>query len=113
DQEHWTSSVLGVNQNFTSTTVANNPNIVVQDADTPQDADIAQDFTFDVRARGYVANDYAAICTQDSDCTSASGQNIPGSTCGSNGYCQGGSIDYHIPGINPTLQGSALLMIEF
>jgi hypothetical protein len=58
DQEHWTANVLGVNQNFTSLKVANNPGIVVQDTDTPQSGDIAQDFTYDIRARGHTYNDY-------------------------------------------------------
>ncbi len=34
DQEHWTANVLGVNQNFTSLKVANNPDIVVLDTDS-------------------------------------------------------------------------------
>ena len=58
DQEHWTANVLGVNQNFTSIKVANNPNIVVLDSDAPGSGDFAQDWTFDVRARGHVHNDY-------------------------------------------------------
>lgn len=58
DQEHWTANVLGVNQNFTSLKVADNPNIVVQDTDTPQPTDVAQDWTYDIRARGQTDNDY-------------------------------------------------------
>lgn len=58
DQEHWTANVLGVNQNFTSLKVANNPNIVVLDTDTPQPMDVAQDWTYDIRARGQTDNDY-------------------------------------------------------
>ena len=57
DQEHWTANVLGVNQNFTSLKVAHNPNIVVQDNDTPQMGDVAQDWTYDVRARGATDNE--------------------------------------------------------
>jgi hypothetical protein len=60
DFEHWTSSIMGVNQNFTSSVVAADPNRVVQDTDQPTDGDIAQDFTFDIRARGHAANDYNA-----------------------------------------------------
>jgi len=63
DQEHWTANVLGVNQNFTSLKVAHNPSIVVQDTDTPQPGDIAQDWTYDVRARGETDNDYAPPVT--------------------------------------------------
>jgi hypothetical protein len=57
DQEHWTANTLGINQNFTSATVAANPNIVVLDTDTPQPGDYAQDYYFDLRARGAVSND--------------------------------------------------------
>jgi hypothetical protein len=57
DQEHWTANVLGVNQNFTSLKVAHNPNIVVQDTDTPQPGDVAQDWTYDIRARGATDNE--------------------------------------------------------
>jgi len=57
DQEHWTANVLGVNQNFTSLKVAHNPSIVVQDNDTPQPGDVAQDWTYDIRARGHTDND--------------------------------------------------------
>ncbi len=85
DQEHWTANVLGVNQNFTSLKVAQNPNIVVLDTDTPQPGDLAQDWTFDVRARGAVANDYVAD---------------PGG-------------DYHVAGPALSLAGSALVMIEW
>ncbi len=59
DEEHFTANVLGVNQNFTSAKVAANPDLVVLDSDAPQDADIAQDWTFDSRAKGHVQNDYA------------------------------------------------------
>lgn len=58
DQEHWTANVMGVNQNFTSLKVAHDPNAVVQDTDTPQPNDVAQDWTFDVRARGHSKNDF-------------------------------------------------------
>jgi hypothetical protein len=58
DQEHWTSNVMGVHQNFTSLKVANDPNIVVLDTDTPQPGDIAQDWSWDLFARGQTANDY-------------------------------------------------------
>jgi hypothetical protein len=58
DQEHWTANAIGVNQNFTSEKVVNNPDIVVLDEDTPQDGDFAQDFFFDLRARGHPRNDY-------------------------------------------------------
>jgi hypothetical protein len=58
DQEHWTANVLGVNQNFTSLRVLNNPDAVVLDSDVPEPGDIAQDWTFDVRARGAVANEW-------------------------------------------------------
>ncbi len=68
DQEHWTANVLGVNQNFTSLAVLNGNNCtpgncpsgtesVVLDTDTPQPNDVAQDFTFDIRARGATWND--------------------------------------------------------
>jgi hypothetical protein len=57
DQEHWTANVLGVNQNFTSLKVAHNPSIVVQDTDTPQVDDVAQDWTYDIRARGHTDNE--------------------------------------------------------
>jgi hypothetical protein len=60
DQEHWTANVLGVNQNFTSGKVAANPDIVVLDTDVPGPTDIAQDYEFDLRARGVIANDYNA-----------------------------------------------------
>jgi len=85
DQEHWAANVLGVNQNFTSLKVANNPAIVVQDSDTPQTGDIAQDWTFDSRARGAVANDYTAD---------------PGG-------------NYRIPGDTISFAGSGLVMIEW
>ena len=58
DQEHWTANVLGVNQNFTSISVLNDPEKVVLDADQPQPTDIAQDFFYDIRARGKSSNDY-------------------------------------------------------
>lgn len=58
DQEHWTASVIGINQNFTSSRVLRDPDAVVLDNDTPQDEDIAQDWFFDLRARGHVRNDY-------------------------------------------------------
>ena len=57
DFEHWTANIQGINQNFTSSTVAADPTKVVLDADTPGDTDIAQDWTFDIRARGRAAND--------------------------------------------------------
>jgi hypothetical protein len=60
DQEHWTANVVGVNQNFTSEKVAQSPDSVVLDTDVPQDGDFAQDFFFDLRARGHVRNDYNA-----------------------------------------------------
>lgn len=60
DQEHWTANVVGVNQNFTSERAASNPDLVVLDDDKPQDMDIAQDFFFDLRAKGHVKNDYNA-----------------------------------------------------
>jgi hypothetical protein len=60
DQEHYTANVLGVNQNFTSVATLTDPTKVVTDADMPVDADIAQDWTFDVRAKGRVSNDYDA-----------------------------------------------------
>jgi hypothetical protein len=58
DQEHWTANVLGVNQNFTSSKVLADPTAVVLDTDSPGMGDIAQDWTFDVRARGQLQNDY-------------------------------------------------------
>ncbi len=60
DQEHWTANVLGVNQNFTSAKVAGNPELVVLDTDIPQGGDITQDYEFDLRARGNLANDFTA-----------------------------------------------------
>ncbi|HEY0871693.1 MAG TPA: hypothetical protein VGD55_14940, partial [Acidothermaceae bacterium] len=59
DQEHWTANVLGINQNFTSASVAANPNIVVLDTDVPQPTDTTQDYEFDLRARGALSNDGA------------------------------------------------------
>jgi hypothetical protein len=114
DQEHWTANVLGVNQNFTSLKVANNPSLVVLDSDAPQPGDLAQDWTFDVRARGAVSNDYGA-CSSDAGCQSRYGAS---STCvpdpGSGiSYCTGTGVDYHVPGPLPTLQGSALVYIEW
>jgi hypothetical protein len=58
DFEHWTANIMGVNQNFTSSAVAADPMRVVLDTDTPGDTDVAEDFTFDIRARGHVHNDY-------------------------------------------------------
>jgi hypothetical protein len=58
DQEHWTVNAIGVNQNFTSSRVLNDPNTVVLDSDVPQDGDFAQDWFFDLRARGHPSNDY-------------------------------------------------------
>jgi hypothetical protein len=55
DQEHYTANVLGVNQNFTKANL--DPTKVVADADKPEKVDIAQDWTFDTRARGAVQND--------------------------------------------------------
>lgn len=57
DQEHWTANVLGVNQNFTSGKTISDPDYVVLDSDTPSTGDIAEDWTFDSRARGDTAND--------------------------------------------------------
>lgn len=58
DTEHWTANVLGVNQNFTSHKVLQDPTAVVLDSDMPSSGDVAQDWTFDSRARGVVRNDY-------------------------------------------------------
>ncbi len=63
DFEHWTANIMGVNQNFTSSVVAADPNKTVLDTDTPQDADLAQDWTFDLRARGHAQNDYDVMPT--------------------------------------------------
>jgi len=57
DQEHWTANVLGINQNFTSSKVAADPTAVVLDTDTPQPGDFAEDYEFDLRARGALTND--------------------------------------------------------
>jgi hypothetical protein len=65
DFEHWTAGVMGVNQNYTSESVSMNPDAVVLDDDKPQDADIAQDWTFDLRAKGHVLNDYNAQGRRD------------------------------------------------
>lgn len=59
DQEHYTANVLGVNQNFTAAKAAMNQSAVVTDQDAPQPNDVAQDWTFDSRAKGHVQNDYA------------------------------------------------------
>jgi hypothetical protein len=60
DQEHWTANVLGVNQNFTSSAVVDDWSRVVMDSDMPRMEDLAQDWTFDIRARGQVTNDFDA-----------------------------------------------------
>jgi hypothetical protein len=83
DQEHWTANVLGANQNFTSLKVLNNPDAVVLDTDEPAMGDIAQDWTFDVRARGRLVNDQ---------------------TVGPDNYTPGPDYDY---------RGSALVIIEW
>jgi hypothetical protein len=105
DQEHWTANVLGVNQNFTSSKVAANPNIVVLDTDTPGSGDVAQDWTFDVRARGHTINDFGPTraCAADADCPSWD-------TCNTKaGTCYGGAGN----GALPSERGSELLFIEF
>jgi hypothetical protein len=83
DQEHWTANVLGVNQNFTSLKVLANEDAVVLDSDTPQSGDLAQDWTFDVRARGHIVNDSPA------------------------------GTDLYTPGSGYDLRGSALVFIEW
>jgi hypothetical protein len=60
DTEHWTANVMGINQNFTSMKVANDPDAVVLDTDRPEPDDLAEDFSFDLRARGLTYNDFNA-----------------------------------------------------
>jgi hypothetical protein len=65
DQEHFSSNNIGVNQNFTSKAVSESPDKVLLDSDTPSDDDLAQDFFFDLRARGHTLNDYQASGAPD------------------------------------------------
>jgi hypothetical protein len=58
DFEHFTANVLGINQNFTSLAVMTSDTKVVLDSDKPADTDFAQDWFFDLRAKGHVRNDY-------------------------------------------------------
>jgi len=99
DQEHWTANAIGVNQNFTSEKVVNNPDLVVLDEDTPQDGDFAQDFFFDLRARGHPRNDYN---------TYAKGKGIiqPGF---SRGIVDGGAAF----GASADFRGTALIHVEW
>jgi hypothetical protein len=64
DFEHWTANVLGINQNFTSGKTIADPTAVVLDDDKPQDDDVAEDWFFDLRAKGHVRNEYNTYGTR-------------------------------------------------
>jgi hypothetical protein len=139
DRERWTPNVLGVNQSFTSIPVAPATDAGATDAgasdspapdggatdagatdagatdagatdgSSPQPGDIALDWTFDVRARDVVANDFGP-CSEDAQCADFGAK----ATCdAASHFCTRADLRARGPGPVPTLHGSALLMIEW
>jgi hypothetical protein len=101
DQEHWTANVVGVNQNFTSEAVASSEEMVVLDSDKPQDGDVAQDFFFDLRAKGHPRNDYNSYCSA----AMAAAMTNP--------CVKGSVIGYNASADKRDMHGSALLYVEW